>query len=177
MGLKNEFFDACFVLGFGNMSVELAFILDPLLNVLQILLILDLHCFLLLGLADLGHKFYLFQQNLALFKCLLYLFLLILIQIFLFFRERRFMGGLKSGELLILLAHNLSFVERRHALLRSKRLLRFSLYFLDGILGEFILMLLEMQVELFLSLEVVVADVALDQAADSNWLPHFYLSD
>lgn len=71
----------------------------------------------------------------------------------------------------------LSFVEISDTLLRSERLLGFALYVIDSVFGQFILMLLLVQVELLLGLEVIVAEVALDEATDGDGLFDLELPD
>jgi hypothetical protein len=176
-GFEYEFFNAGFVLRLADLGIQLFFALYPPLYLLQFLLLLDGLGFALLRLANLCDEFYLFEQNLALLECLLYFELLIVVELLFLLAILRLFESFEEGGRLLGLTDNLGAVERRDALLGSERFLRFALHFLQTVLGEFVLMVLQMHLELLLRLEVLAADVALYQTTHSDRLPDLKPSD
>lgn len=113
----------------------------------------------------------------ALLQGLLYFSLLSLIEIVLPVGQLGPILRQKHGRLSSMLADILSFVEISDTLLRSEGLLGFALDVIDGVFGQFVLMLLLVEVELLLRLEVVVAQVALDESTYGDWFLDLELPD
>ena len=143
ISFKDEFFNSGLVLGFINLEIKLPLSFYQLLYHFKIEIFLRRLRFLLLFPVYLCNEFYLFQQNLTLFQRLRYLPLLFLLQILLLFCVLTFLKRFYAGKCLATRSDKLRPVERRHALLRSKGFLGFSLHFLKTALRKFVLMLLE----------------------------------
>jgi len=60
--------------------------------------------------------------------------------------------------------------------LGTEGFLCFSWYFFDIGFGQFILMLLQVHIKLFLGFEMLIADITLYESAYCYWFSYFYLT-
>jgi hypothetical protein len=110
------------------------------------------------------HELYFLQQNLALPECLFDLLLLLLVGELLLAERDLFARDFDEVGVLGRQQGSVCFGEEGALFLFAEGVLRFTLNLFDMGAIQFVLMLFEMQIELRLGLEVLTADITLNQS-------------